>query len=96
MKAIRKRFATKFVTKYHVADYLSVDFLAVEASYNQKVKKDAVKSAIILKLRERFIKAGNTLPEADQVITELISELNKIPLPGGLIDLKQLKPSKKT
>ena len=44
MKSIREKFNTKFVTKWHMADYLCIDNLALEISFQYKVKKDIDKA----------------------------------------------------
>ena len=52
LKGIRKQFQTKYVTKWHMAEYLCVDFLALEASYQYKVKKNFDLSFKLIALRE--------------------------------------------
>ena len=40
MKAIRKQYKTKFVTKWHIKKYLCISFLELEASFQVKVYGD--------------------------------------------------------
>ena len=54
MKSIRKQFNTKYVTKWHIADYLCIDFLALEASYQFKVVGDEQSALKIIEARETF------------------------------------------
>jgi len=40
IKAIKKQFNTKYVTKWHLAAYLKIDVMAMSAEYEIKVHKD--------------------------------------------------------
>lgn len=84
MKAMRKLCKTKFITKYSVADYLGLDFLALEASYQIRVKGDFVSAAILLNMRDRLKMRSVAISDANKIIIELYEELRQAKAEAGL------------
>lgn len=77
MKAIRKQFNTKFVTKWHVADYLGIDFFAFQSSYLARIEKDFPNSAILIKFREALKEKHVTTIEAQEIYEKIVEEVSK-------------------
>lgn len=51
MKAIRTSQNTKFITRWHMADYLCIDFYAMEASYQARIKGNFEYAAKLIETR---------------------------------------------
>ena len=58
MKAIRKKYNTRYVTKWHLADWLNIDSVALEISYLYRVKKDVKAATELTAIREGLRKRG--------------------------------------
>ncbi len=61
MKEIRQTYQIKHITKWHIADWLKLDVLAIEASYLFRVKKDIKQTELCIEMREKMIKTGSLL-----------------------------------
>ncbi len=79
MKKIKKQFSTQFVTKYHMADYLSIDILAFLASYYIRVMHDNVSAMKLLEARIIIFKSQQSM--ANKSSPEIEKELKKALLP---------------
>ncbi len=55
MREIRKKYDIEHVTKFHVSDWLKVDFIALEAAYCFKVTKNMQAAAHLMQLRETIL-----------------------------------------
>ena len=59
MAKIRKNRGVKYVTKWHLADYLDIDCFAIEISYQLKVAKNIPYAFKLVRLRDKYFGKKN-------------------------------------
>ncbi len=57
-KEIRKIYHIKHVTKFHIAEWLNIDAMAVEISYCYRVRKNIELAEVMIQIREKLISNG--------------------------------------
>ena len=84
MQKIRKTQKTEYITKWHIADYLNIDFYALAASWEVIVNGDFVAASALIKLREMTKGINLTQKEFTDRIHAIMSEVEMQRIVSGL------------